>query len=206
MKDYFFHLESFLARNSVAVDPAFAKCTNRCTRRKVTVNARPTKRENRKQKKTRRHKNPHTSREKESECSFHHPNSVENHWISQENCNRRAQEKLRKFLRNALHGPCSEFCTESTNMSACQAVAVRRPSEVGKRHQNEWSLVMITIVSVSFISEPAEVSEKSFFLYLSSKRSLRNPALATRHSPAIWPSPFSTHCSPHPQYTNAHGP
>ena len=41
----------FLARNSVAVAPAFAHCTNRCTRRKVTVTARSTKQENRKMKK-----------------------------------------------------------------------------------------------------------------------------------------------------------
>ena len=51
----FFHV--FLSRNSVAVDPAFAQCTNRCTRRKVTVNAQPTNRENRNLKKTRRHEN-----------------------------------------------------------------------------------------------------------------------------------------------------
>ena len=42
---------AFLARNSVAVAPAFAHCTNRCTRRKVTVTARSTKQENRKMKK-----------------------------------------------------------------------------------------------------------------------------------------------------------
>ena len=47
--------QQFFARNSVAVDPAFAYCTNRCTRRKVTVNAHATNRENRKMKKTRRH-------------------------------------------------------------------------------------------------------------------------------------------------------
>ena len=42
---------AFLARNSVAVAPAFAHCTNRCTRRKVTVTAQSTKQENRKMKK-----------------------------------------------------------------------------------------------------------------------------------------------------------
>ena len=35
---------AFLARNSVAVAPAFAHCTNRCTRRKVIVNAQPPRR------------------------------------------------------------------------------------------------------------------------------------------------------------------
>ena len=39
---------SFLTRNSVAVSPAFAQCTKRCTRRKVTVNAQPTNAECRK--------------------------------------------------------------------------------------------------------------------------------------------------------------
>ena len=48
---------SFLARNSVAVAPAFAHCTNRCTRRKVTVTAQSTKRENRKMKKRSQHEN-----------------------------------------------------------------------------------------------------------------------------------------------------
>ncbi len=38
----------FLTRNSVAVSPAFAQCTKRCTRRKVTVNAQPTNAECRK--------------------------------------------------------------------------------------------------------------------------------------------------------------
>ena len=38
----------FLSHNSFAVHPAFALCTNRCTRRKVTVNAHATNRENRK--------------------------------------------------------------------------------------------------------------------------------------------------------------
>ena len=45
----------FWARNSVAVAPAFAQCTNRCNCRKVTVNAQPTNREDRKLKKTSRH-------------------------------------------------------------------------------------------------------------------------------------------------------
>ena len=52
----------FLSRNSVAVVPAFAYCTNRCTRRKVTVNAHATNRENRKLKKTRRHEKFETTR------------------------------------------------------------------------------------------------------------------------------------------------
>ena len=46
---------AFLVRNSVAVVPAFAQCTNRSTRRKGIANAQPTNRENRKMKKTRRH-------------------------------------------------------------------------------------------------------------------------------------------------------
>ena len=48
---------AFLARNSVAVAPAFAHCTNRCTRRKVTVTAQSTKQENRKMKKRSQHEN-----------------------------------------------------------------------------------------------------------------------------------------------------
>ena len=71
-----------LARNSVAVAPAFAHCTNRCTRRKVTVTARSTKQENRKMKKRSQDENtilkntmatddwinPHTRIEQESRC------------------------------------------------------------------------------------------------------------------------------------------
>ena len=53
---------AFLVRNSVAVVPAFAYYTNRCTRRKVTVNAHATNRENRKLKKTRRHEKFETTR------------------------------------------------------------------------------------------------------------------------------------------------
>ena len=48
---------AFLARNSVAVAPAFAHCTNRCTRRKVIVTAQSTKQENRKMKKRSQHEN-----------------------------------------------------------------------------------------------------------------------------------------------------
>ena len=48
---------TFLARNSVAVAPAFAHCTNRCTRRKVIVTAQSTKQENRKMKKRSQHEN-----------------------------------------------------------------------------------------------------------------------------------------------------
>ena len=46
-----------VTRNSVAVAPAFAHCTNRCTRRKVTVTAQFTKQENRKMKKRSQHEN-----------------------------------------------------------------------------------------------------------------------------------------------------
>ena len=46
---------AFLSRNSDAVDPAFVQCTSRSTRRKVIVNAQPTRRENQKtEEKTRR--------------------------------------------------------------------------------------------------------------------------------------------------------
>ena len=48
---------AFLARNSVAVAPAFAHCTNPCTRRKVTVTAQSTKQENRKMKRRSQHEN-----------------------------------------------------------------------------------------------------------------------------------------------------
>ena len=49
----------FSARNSVAVAPAFAHCTNRCTRRKVIVTAQST---------TDNWINPHTRIEQESRC------------------------------------------------------------------------------------------------------------------------------------------
>ena len=47
----------FLARDSVAVAPAFAHCTNPCTRRKVTVTAQTTKQENRKMERKSEHEN-----------------------------------------------------------------------------------------------------------------------------------------------------
>ena len=43
--------DAFLARNSVAVAHVVARCTNRCTRRKVNVNAQPTNKKTEKMKK-----------------------------------------------------------------------------------------------------------------------------------------------------------
>jgi hypothetical protein len=58
-------LSAFLSRNSVAVDPAFAQCTSRSTRRNIIVNDQPTNMA------TDDVIKPHTRIEKESKCMFH---------------------------------------------------------------------------------------------------------------------------------------